>query len=267
MLSMQLGRGIQVTLLVFVITILCALPLGLLLAFLLRKKIPVVTQMIQGYIWLMRGTPLLLQLIFIYYGLPLAGIVFSRMGSILLGFILNYAAYYAEIFRGGFLSVPKGQYEAAKVLHLTPAQSLRKIIIPQVFRFSRMGSILLGFILNYAAYYAEIFRGGFLSVPKGQYEAAKVLHLTPAQSLRKIIIPQVFRLTLPSVGNEIINLVKDTSLVSILGLVDVMRVGKIVMEREASFYPLIGVGIFYLVFTAVLTITLRYLEKRFSYEM
>ncbi len=208
MLSMQLGRGIQVTLLVFVITILCALPLGLLLAFLLRKKIPVVTQMIQGYIWLMRGTPLLLQLIFIYYGLPLAGIVFSRMGSILLGFILNYAAYYAEIFRGGFLSVPKGQYEAAKVLHLTPAQSLRKIIIPQVFR-----------------------------------------------------------LTLPSVGNEIINLVKDTSLVSILGLVDVMRVGKIVMEREASFYPLIGVGIFYLVFTAVLTITLRYLEKRFSYEM
>lgn len=208
MLSMQLGRGIQVTLFVFVVTILCALPLGLLLAFLLRKKMPVVTQFIEGYIWLMRGTPLLLQLIFIYYGLPLSGIVFSRMGSILLGFILNYAAYFTEIFRGGFLSVPKGQYEAAKVLHLS-------------------------------AY----------------------------QSLTKIIIPQVFRLTLPAVGNEVINLVKDTSLVSILGLVDVMRVGKIIMEREASFYPLIGVGIFYLLFTAVLTGILRSLEKKVSYEM
>ncbi|MBU5583352.1 amino acid ABC transporter permease, partial [Enterococcus sp. S181_ASV_20] len=114
------------------------------------------------YVWIMRGTPLLLQLIFVFYGLPLVGIIFDR-------------------------------FDAA----------------------------LFAFVLNYAAYYAEIFRGGIQSIPVGQYEASKVIGLTPVQTITRIIIPQVVKIVLPSVGNEVINLVKDTSLVYILGLSDV----------------------------------------------
>ncbi len=126
-----------------------------------------------------------------------------------------------------------------------------------------MGSI--AFILNYAAYFAEIFRGGIQSIPAGQYEAAKVLRLNPIQTIRKIIIPQVVKITLPSVGNEVINLVKDTSLVYILGLSDVMRIGKIAMERDSTLLPLLGVALIYLLLTGIFTILLKQLESKLDY--
>lgn len=202
----QIIQGAGVTLKLFGLTILGSIPLGVLLAFLLRSRFYPVKLLIQFYVWLMRGTPLLLQLILVFYGLPYIGIVFDR-------------------------------FEAA----------------------------LIAFILNYAAYYAEIFRGGIQSIPKGQYEAAKVLHLSPWQTISKIIIPQVTKITLPSVGNEIINLVKDTSLVYILGLSDVMRIGKIAMERESTLLPLVGVVIVYLLMTAIVTLLLKYFEGRLNY--
>lgn len=202
----QIIQGAGVTLKLFGLTILGSIPLGVLLAFLLRSRFYPMRLLIQFYVWLMRGTPLLLQLILVFYGLPYIGIVFDR-------------------------------FEAA----------------------------LIAFILNYAAYYAEIFRGGIQSIPKGQYEAAKVLHLGPWQTISKIIIPQVTKITLPSVGNEIINLVKDTSLVYILGLSDVMRIGKIAMERESTLLPLVGVAIVYLLMTAIVTLLLKYFEGRLNY--
>ncbi|GBD68847.1 putative amino acid ABC transporter permease protein [Tetragenococcus halophilus subsp. halophilus] len=202
----QLFNGMAVTFRLFALTIIGSVPIGIILAFVLCSRSKIFKPIIQIYVWLMRGTPLLLQLIFVFYGLPIMGIVFDR-------------------------------FEAA----------------------------LIAFIFNYAAYFAEIFRGGIQSIPNGQYEAARVLRLTYGQTLRKIIIPQVFKVTLPSVGNEIINLVKDTSLVYILGLQDVMRIGKVAMERDVSLVPLLGVGILYLLMVAVFTLILRGLEKRMNY--
>lgn len=202
----QLMSGIGVTLKLFLLTIVGSVPLGIIFAFFLSSKFAPLRWVMQVYIWLMRGTPLLLQLIFVFYGLPLINIVFER-------------------------------FDAA----------------------------LFAFVLNYAAYFAEIFRGGIQSIPQGQYEAAQVLRLNPIQTIHKIIIPQVTKITLPSVGNEVINLVKDTSLIYILGLSDVMRLGKIAMERDTTLVPLLGVAIVYLVMTGICTVVLRQLENRLDY--
>lgn len=205
----QLFRGAEITLKLFALTILGSIPLGLLLSFVATSKMKVLAPLrwlVHIYVWLMRGTPLLLQLIFVFYGLPLWGIVLDR-------------------------------FEAA----------------------------MLAFIINYAAYFVEIFRGGVQSIPQGQYEAGQVLRLSKLQTITHIIIPQVVKITFPSVGNEIINLVKDTSLVYILGLSDMMRVGKIAMERDTSLLPLVGVGLIYLAMTAVLTVLMKLAEKKMSY--
>lgn len=192
-----LVSGAGMTLKVFFFTLLGSIPLGIIIAFILQSSFKPLRYLINLYIWLMRGTPLLLQLIFVFYGLPLIGIVFER-------------------------------YDAA----------------------------LFAFILNYAAYFAEIFRGGIQAIPQGQYEAAKVLRLTRFQTVTRIILPQVVKIVLPSVGNEIINLVKDTSLIYVLGLGDLLRAGKIAMSRDVTLVPLALVGVIYLLFTAILTVVL-----------
>ncbi|EAG3708107.1 TPA: amino acid ABC transporter permease, partial [Listeria monocytogenes] len=156
--------GAKTTLLVFAVTLVCSIPLGAVVAVGNISKIAPLKFILNIYIWIMRGTPLLLQLIFIYYGLPIIGVVFDRMDAVFIAFILNYAAYFAEIFRGGFLSIENGQYESAKVLGLTYGQTLRKIVLPQVVKR-----------------------------------------------------------VLPAIGNEVINLVKDSSLVYILGIGDLLR--------------------------------------------
>ncbi|EOE16170.1 amino acid ABC transporter permease [Enterococcus faecalis] len=201
-----LVSGAGMTLKVFFFTLLGSIPLGIIIAFILQSSFKPLRYLINLYIWLMRGTPLLLQLIFVFYGLPLIGIVFER-------------------------------YDAA----------------------------LFAFILNYAAYFAEIFRGGIQAIPQGQYEAAKVLRLTRFQTVTRIILPQVVKIVLPSVGNEIINLVKDTSLIYVLGLGDLLRAGKIAMSRDVTLVPLALVGVIYLLFTAILTVTSKKIEKFYQY--
>ncbi|MDK7262560.1 amino acid ABC transporter permease [Enterococcus faecalis] len=201
-----LVSGAGMTLKVFFFTLLGSIPLGIIIAFILQSSFKPLRYLINLYIWLMRGTPLLLQLIFVFYGLPLIGIVFER-------------------------------YDAA----------------------------LFAFILNYAAYFAEIFRGGIQAIPQGQYEAAKVLRLTRFQTVTRIILPQVVKIVLPSVGNEIINLVKDTSLIYVLGLGDLLRAGKIAMSRDVTLVPLALVGVIYLLFTAILTVASKKIEKLYQY--
>ncbi len=122
----QLISGTGITVKLFALTLIGSIPLGILLAFVLASRLRILKLIVQVYVWLMRGTPLLLQLIFVFYGLPILGIVFDRFEAALIAFIINYAAYFAEIFRGGIQSIPAGQYEAAKVLRLSPIQTIQK---------------------------------------------------------------------------------------------------------------------------------------------
>jgi polar amino acid transport system permease protein len=124
--------------------------------------------------------------------------------------------------------------------------------------------ILLAFVLNYAAYFAEIFRAGIQAVPKGQYEAAKTLGMSYPQTMRRIILPQVIRIVLPPVSNETINLVKDTSLVYILAMNDLLRVARTIVQREFDMTPFLFAAIFYLAMTFVLTWGFKKLEAHYG---
>ena len=124
---------------------------------------------------------------------------------------------------------------------------------------------ILAFTLNYAAYFAEIFRGGILAIPKGQYEAAKMLKLSPFQTIRYIILPQVVKIVLPSIFNEIINLVKDSSLVYVLGVGDLLLESRTAANRDATLAPMFVAGAIYLILVGVVTVTSKHIEKKFNY--
>lgn len=198
--------GTLMTLKIFFSTILLSLPLGVLVALGEMSKFKPVKYLVEFYVWIMRGTPLLLQLIFVFYGFPLINLVFPR-------------------------------YEAA----------------------------LFAFVLNYAAYFAEIFRGGLQSIDKGQFEAAQVLNLTKFQTMQKIVLPQVLKIVLPSIANEVINLVKDSSLVYVIGLGDLLRAGNVAMSRDVTLLPLVLVAIIYLALISACTVVQKRLEHHFSY--
>lgn len=198
--------GTVMTLKIFFWTLILALPLGVLVALGEMSKIKPLKWLVEFYVWIMRGTPLLLQLIFVFYGLPILHLIFQR-------------------------------YEAA----------------------------LLAFVLNYAAYFAEIFRGGLQSISKGQFEAAQVLRLNHWQTMIHIIIPQVLKIVLPSIGNEIINLVKDSSLVYVIGLGDLLRAGNVAMARDVTLIPLVLVGVIYLLLISVCAFVQKKVEQHFSY--
>ena len=202
----SLFSGCGVTLSLFFWTLIGSLPLGILVSLGLTSKFSPLRWILGIYVWLMRGTPLLLQLILVFYGLPIVGIVFQR--------------YNAAVF---------------------------------------------AFILNYAAYFAEIFRGGFQSIDTGQYEAARMLGLSYPQTLRKIVIPQVVKIVIPSIGNEVINLVKDSSLVYVIGLGDLLRAGNVATSRDVTLVPLVLVALMYLIMIAICTWGLQKVEKRYSY--
>lgn len=197
--------GLKMTLGVFFITIIGSIPLGILASLGMKSPYFTIRWLVNGYIWIMRGTPLLLQLIFIYYGLATIGLPFSR-------------------------------FEAAA----------------------------FAFIINYAAYLAEIFRGGLQAVPKGQFDAAKVLGLSKTQTFFKVVLPQVIKIVVPSFGNEVVNLVKDTSLIYVIGLGDILRAGSIAASRDVTLIPYLLVGVIYLLMTAIVTLILRSSEKRLN---
>lgn len=131
--------------------------------------------------------------------------------------------------------------------------------------FDRFTAVIIAFVFNYAAYFGEIFRGGIESIDTGQYEAAKVLGLSPYRTFTRIVLPQMFKIVLPSIANEVITLVKDTSLVYIVGIGELLRAGKIASNRDASLLPLALVGVIYLLLTAIFTIAFNKVEKRYSY--
>ncbi|MDR0588267.1 MAG: amino acid ABC transporter permease [Burkholderiales bacterium] len=207
----QIGAGSLVTIKLFMVTLLFALPLGLAMAFCRVSSYRVVNGIANTYIWVLRGTPLMLQILFVYYGLPM---IFPKLGEpgILPGFT----------------------------------------------------AAALAFSLNYAAYFAEIFRGGIQSISKGQYEGAKVLGLTYPQTMRRIILPQVVKRVLPPLTNEVITLVKDTALVYVVAINDLLRVATNIVSRDFIIVPFLVAAVFYLVMTSVLTFLLQRLEKRYA---
>lgn len=205
-------EGAQMTVLLFLIAIILSIPLGFLLTLAVRSKIKPLAWLAHTYIYLMRGTPLLLQLLFICFGLPMIPVI--------------------------------GEYMV----------------------LDRFVAACLGFILNYAAYYAEIFRGGLLAIEKGQYEAAQVLGLTKWQTMRKIILPQMFRVALPAVSNESVTLVKDTALLYAVAVPELLHFAQTAVNRDFTIVPFFMAGIIYLLITLVLTMFFKWLEKRFKIE-
>jgi polar amino acid transport system permease protein len=201
-----LAEGSLVTLQLFLITLLLAVPLGLALALVRISRFRVASQAVNGYIWLMRGTPLMLQMLFIYYALP-----------------------------------------------FVPGIGIRLPDFP---------AAIVAFALNYAAYFAEIFRAGIQSIDRGQYEGAKVLGFSYGQTMRRIVLPQVVKRILPPMSNETITLIKDTSLIYVLALNDLLRAARGIVQRDFTITPFIVAAGFYLIMTLVLTWLFQRLEKR-----
>lgn len=207
---LQLLKGLGATVQIFVLTLLFSLPLGLGLSFGRMSKNGLIKAISKIYISIMRGTPLMLQLIVVYF-----------------------APFY--VFG---LKISSG------------------------YRFM---AVIIAFVLNYAAYFAEIYRSGIESVELGQYEAAKVLGYTKLQTFFKIILPQVIKRILPPVTNETITLVKDTSLAFVLAHTEMFTIAKQIAAKETSIMPLMAAGVFYYIFNLIVAGFMEYLEKRLDY--
>lgn len=201
----QMLKGIEVSLSIFILTLLFAIPLGFMMALGRMCKIGPIKRAVEFYVWIMRGTPLMLQLFFFYFALPAVGILLSDFNAAIVAFVFNYSAYFCEIFRSG------------------------------------IGAI-----------------------PKGQYEAAHTLGMSYTQTMRRIILPQVVRIILPPMSNETITLVKDTSLVYVLAMNDLMRTTRNLVQRDFNMTPFLVAAVFYLFATFILTKIFDHVEKRYS---
>ncbi len=210
MMLLQLGKGMIVSIEIFMLTLLFSLPLGMLVAFGRMSRNCVLRGITKVYISIMRGTPLMLQLLVVYFG-----------------------PYY--VF---------------------------KIRISNSYRFI---AVIIAFAINYAAYFAEIYRSGIESMPIGQYEAAKVLGYGKAQTFFKIILPQVIKRILPAVTNEIITLVKDTSLAFAIAQAEMFTMAKQIAAAQTTILPLMVAGVFYYILNLAVAAVMERLEKACSY--
>ena len=205
--TMELLGGFWETLKVFVLTLLFSLPLGLVVSFGSMSKFTPLRSLVKGFVWIIRGTPLMLQLIIIFYG---PGLMFG---------------------------------------------------LPAMPRFT---ATILAFSINYACYFSEIYRGGIESIPRGQYEAGQVLGMTKSQIFFKVVLLQVIKRILAPMSNEVITLVKDTSLARIIGIYEIIWAGESFIKK-GLIWPLFYTGVFYLVFSGLLTIGFGKLEKKLDY--
>jgi polar amino acid transport system permease protein len=203
----QILEGLKVTMKIFLITLVLSIPLGMIVALFRTSKIKILKSISGIYVTVLRGTPLLLQILFIFFGLP----------------------YIANI------------------------------------TIDRFPAAILAMVLNYGAYFGEIFRAGILSIDKGQYEAADILGLSKKDTFFRIIMPQAIRTIFPPVANEIITLVKDTSLVYVVGLDELLKIAKIAANRLSSIMPFVVVGIVYLIFNSIISKVLEIIENKFNY--
>ena len=206
--TLSLLEGLEQTCLIFALTLLLALPLGLVISFGSMSKFKPLAYLTKTFVWIIRGVPLMLQVIIIFY-VP--------------GFILG-----------------------------SPL-------------FSRFGSVVAAFVINYACYFSEIYRGGIESISKGQYEAAQVLGMSRRETFFKVILLQVVKRIIPPMSNEIITLVKDTSLANTISVYELIFEAKTFMVTNGLIWPLFMAGAFYLIFVGLLTVLLGKLEKKLDY--
>ena len=207
----QLAGGMLVSTEIFVVTLVFSLPLGLLIAFGRMSKNKVLQAIVKTYISIMRGTPLMLQLMVVYFG-----------------------PYYLC-----GIKIKSNNY--------------------------RLIAAMIGFVINYAAYFAEIYRSGIQSMPAGQYEAAKLLGYSRSQTFFRIILPQVIKRILPSVTNEVITLVKDTSLAFTISVLEMFSIAKALASSQTSMIPFVAAGLFYYIFNLVVAVVMEWIEKKLSY--
>ncbi len=206
----QLGSGMVTTVEIFVLTLLFSLPLGLLVSFGRMSKNPIIRGITKVYISIMRGTPLMLQLLVVYFGPYL---IFGMQ-------------------------------------------------ITSEYRFP---ATIIAFVVNYAAYFAEIYRGGIDSMEKGQYEAAQILGFTKSQTFMRIILPQVIKRVLPSITNEAITLVKDTSLAFAISVTEMFTIAQRIASAKSSMIPYAVAALFYYIFNYVVAFAMERIEKKFDY--
>ncbi|WP_462413061.1 amino acid ABC transporter permease [Neobacillus sp. Marseille-QA0830] len=209
---MPMLEGAKMTILLFFISIIVSIPLGFLLTLAVQSRFKPLSWLAQTYIYVLRGTPLLLQLLFICFGLPMI----PGIGEYLV--------------------------------------------------LDRFVAACLGFVLNYAAYFAEIFRGGLLAIDKGQYEAAQVLGFNRWQMTTRIILPQMFRIALPAVANESVTLVKDTALLYAVAVPELLHFAETAVNRDFTIFPFVVAGVIYLLMTLILTMFFKWIERRFTFE-
>ena len=204
----QLANGFGITVIIFLITLVVSLPLGLIITFGSMSKIPPVKWITKTFVWIIRGTPLMLQIILIFYG---PGLLFKMQA------------------------------------------------------LPRLTAVLIAFIINYSCYFSEIYRGGIESISKGQYEAGQVLGMTKTQIFFKIVLFQVIKRIVPPMGNEIITLVKDTSLARVIAVTELVKAAEDIVSMKMIIWPLFYIGAFYLAFSALLTVLLNLAEKKMNY--
>lgn len=207
-INLELLRGFGSTCLLFAVTLVASLPLGLVVCFGSMSKLTLLRVLTRLFIWIVRGTPLMLQVMIVFY---LPGLAFGM-----------------------------------------PVEN-------------RMGAVMIAFIINYAAYFSEIYRGGIESIPKGQYEAGQVLGMTDSQIFFRIVLVQVVKRTLAPLSNEVITLVKDTSLARVIAVGELIRAAQDIVAQQAIIWPLFYTGIFYLVFNGLLTLAFGAMEKKLNY--
>ena len=206
--TLALLKGFGETLNIFLLTLVFSIPLGLLVAFGTMSKFSPLRMLMKSIVWIIRGSPLMLQLLIVFYG---PGLLFG---------------------------------------------------LPAMGRFT---AVILAFTINYACYFSEIYRGGIESIPVGQYEAGQVLGLTKNQIFFKIILMQVVKRIIPSMGNEIITLVKDTSLARVIAVYEIMWVGQAFIKSDGLIWPMFYTGAFYLVFSGLLTLLFQRIEHKLDY--
>ena len=206
--TMELLRGFWETVKIFFLTLAFSLPLGLVVAFGSMSRFCPLKRLTQGFVWIIRGTPLMLQLIAIFYG---PGLLFD--------------------------------------IHI----------------LGRFEAVIVAFVINYACYFSEIYRGGIESVPRGQYEAGQVLGMTRPQIFFRVVLKQVIQRILPPMGNEVITLVQDTSLPFTISVLELFSIAKALASSQTSMIPFVAAGLFYYIFNLVVAVVMEWIEKKLSY--
>ena len=225
LITLDLCRGFGSTLEIFALTLLGSIPLGLIICFGSMSRFKPLSWLTRGFVWIIRGTPLMLQLILVYYGPGLVGKWAARQPN--PGLLLEWLSTWSV--------------------------------------FDRFLAVMIAFIINYACYFSEIYRGGIDSVPRGQYEAGQVLGMTRSQIFFKVVLLQVVKRIVPPMSNEIITLVKDTSLARVIAVYEIIWTAQSYIKNDGLMWPLFYTMVFYLVFSGLLTVLLGKLEKKLDY--